>query len=612
VTGQEDTLHVRRHLVRSRVAAGGRAPAVGSAVQRLVVDRLAGVALPAPDDHGVWLIRRLDVTVPVGAAWAPSWIARTLAAGTARALAQAIERGADGERVVFFPDRAAFLARFLVDCADGRAAGRWEYEEFASDRADPSAALQAMIERKPSSALEALAGLAERDLRHVVDRLAPADADAVLGALAAATAPGADDPAPLVVAALARLLDRSALQEEAQAAGLTLFLEVARRQAFPPPTGTEARAREVARLRAIVLAASPDERKELAPAIAEGRWASAGARVARALPEVVAWPAAARREAVRVLVAAGSGEPERTGEPRSSPLATSLGGMFLFLPLLDELPWDAMTAGWPELDGVAPSQLAQFLAVAGALGADRNPATALDAVLRLALGVPTGVGASAINSWSRRIGRDATERSAEALIARLSGDVKVSGAVTVAPLGGDRVVAIDGARGVWLGIAPAAPASIRGLVESVEAGLGRPAAVAGSESWIEACLPPGRPQPDPIDGRLLFRLGPQARYATLGEPFELSPGVTDLFLVAAQALGRELAWRLPGFSRSTLPYLSDNVLQFEASVDVDPGRYVVRVGDPPLHLLLSLAGMNRSRFHLEATGDREWVLTQER
>jgi hypothetical protein len=163
-----------------------------------------------------------------------------------------------------------------------------------------------------------------------------------------------------------------------------------------------------------------------------------------------------------------------------------------------------------------------------------------------------------------------------------------------------------------VGTAAAAPTSIRELVAAIDAGLGRPAAIAATETSIEACLESDRGRPDPIHPALLARLDEQARYTTLGAPFDVAPSARDTLMLAAQALGRELAWRLPGFSRSTLPYLWENVLSFSAEVETEPERFVVHVGDPPLHLVLSLAGLNRLRFRLDTTGDREWVLTRQR
>ncbi len=607
VERRADTLRIHRHLVRWRVARGGVPPARSSLDEHLA-EGLAAMAIPGGHD-GVWLIRRLDVGSSVGAWWTPTSIARAVAAETAGALERVFSRGADGDLVRWFPSRAAFLGRFLVDCADGRARGRWEYAEFEPGAHTPSGAMRAAVAREPGTGLDALVGLSHGDLRRVLDVLEPPDAAAVLAGLAGVTGPHAADPAPLVVAALDRLLQRTILSE-ARAAALAVFLDVAREGGSAPPTGTGSRAREVVGLMAILRGATAREAADLAAGVAGGRWREVGAHVLSRVPELVGWPPDARGAAVRLLMQARTGEPQPARGPQAPLLATSLGGMFLLLPLLEELPWEAMTAGWPDLDGIAPSLLARFLALVGTLGADRNSVAVLDPVLRLALGLPPALGVPGINGWSRSIGPGATRGSTEAFVGGLSRAGKVSGAVTVAPLG-DGVVAVDGARGIWLGTAPAAPGSIRALIGSIDAAIGESVAVAGSEAWIEACLPPGRAQPEPIEPRLLMRLGAQARHCALGGPVDLAPAVRDRFLVAAQALGRELAWRLPGFSRSSLPYLSDNVLTFGATVEAEPARFVVRVGDPPLHLLLSLAGLNRRRFHLDATGDREWVLTRE-
>jgi hypothetical protein len=615
VAQHADTMHVRRHLVRYRVAEGRTAPPARASLDGALIaslaDRMAAVRLPG-GDQGVWLIRRLDVKASVGSSWATDRVAQALAAGAAGALARTLERGADGDAVLWFPDRAAFLARFLLDLADGRAAGRWEYGEFeeVAGRAT-SVAIRAVVAREPGTAVDAMVRLTQADLRRLLARLAPPDADAVLGALATAAVPAAGDPASLVVDALGRSLRRAALPDEPHAAALAVFLDVARQGGSAPPTGTEARAREVVRLAAILRATAPEEAEGLARALAGGDWRAVGGPEMSRLAELVAWPADARREAVRLLVQARGGAPDRATGRRPPSLQTDLGGMFLLLPLLEELPWREATAGWPDRDGVDPVRLAQYLAVIVALGADRNAAAALDQVLRLALGIPPEAGAPAIAAWTRAIEPGTIRRSTEAFIGELRRLGKVSGAVTVAPLQ-DGVVAVDGARGIWLGTAPAAPASIRHLVASIDLALGRPAAITGSEAWIEACLEPARSRPDPIDQRLLDRLDEQARYATLGPPFDLAPEIRGMLTLAAQALGRELAWRLPGFSRSSLAYLSEHVLSFGATVVVEPTRYVVRVGDPPLHLVLSLAGMNRRRFRLDATGDREWVLTQAR
>ncbi len=607
-------VHIRRHLVSYRVAEGSPHLAVRGTLDRLLLASLAE-RLPATlrgGDESVWLIRRLDVRTCIGTSWTSGRVAHALAAATAKALEGTLDReGADGDTVMWFPDRAAFLARFLLDCAVGRAAGQWEYGEFDDlTGGSASSTMRVVIASDPRTGLDALVRLTEPDLGRILSRIVASDADAILRTLGTVSAPDGFEPAALVVDALGRLLDRSELPLEPRVGALALFLDVARHEGSPPPAGTDARAREVVQLMATLRAARPHEARRLAGALAEGAWHAVDPPAMNRLPELVGWPAAARREAVRRLARARLGDTEPSERPRPPLLATDLGGMFLLLPLVDDFPWEPATAEWPGLEGIDGLRLAQYLTVIGALGAERNAAAVLDPVLRLALEVPPKIDASALSAWTLQIGPDAIRRSTEVIVARLRQLGKVSGAVTLAPAR-DGVVAVDGGRGLWLGTAPAAPTAIRDLVASIDAAIGRPIAVTGSEAWIESCLEPGRPQPDPIDKRFLARLGEQARHATVGTPFDLAPPVRELLLLAAQALGRELAWRLPGFSRSTLPYLSENVLSFPATLEVEPARFVVRVGDPPLHLLLSLAGLNRLRFRLHATGDREWVLTQQ-
>jgi hypothetical protein len=74
--------------------------------------------------------------------------------------------------------------------------------------------------------------------------------------------------------------------------------------------------------------------------------------------------------------------------------------------------------------------------------------------------------------------------------------------------------------------------------------------------------------------------------------------------IAAQRVMRQLSWRLPGFSQSSLPYLYANFLDFRASVDPEPNRFVVRVGTPPLNIILAITGLQRTSFNLSWLEDQ--------
>jgi len=103
-------------------------------------------------DPSLWIIRRLEVSLDVNVAWERESLARAWVAQIARWLDATLRDGADGQNVVWFPDRAAYLARFLVDAAQGRAWSKWYYESFAGLHPLPtSAALRTAICDQPVS-----------------------------------------------------------------------------------------------------------------------------------------------------------------------------------------------------------------------------------------------------------------------------------------------------------------------------------------------------------------------------------------------------------------------------------------------------------------------------
>jgi hypothetical protein len=74
---------------------------------------------------------------------------------------------------------------------------------------------------------------------------------------------------------------------------------------------------------------------------------------------------------------------------------------------------------------------------------------------------------------------------------------------------------------------------------------------------------------------------------------------------------RAFAWRLPGFASSNLRYLWGNFLDFSASLDEETDRRVVRVGRPPLRLVLGLTGSTRQSYRLSWLDERPLTLFEE-
>jgi len=87
-------------------------------------------------------------------------------------------------------------------------------------------------------------------------------------------------------------------------------------------------------------------------------------------------------------------------EPGADPEHTRLGGLFLLLPLLAELPLAQACAGWPAVDDVVPEQLVAALTLGAALGV--GTAVLADPWARLALALPPAV-ETAVVAWSRAV-----------------------------------------------------------------------------------------------------------------------------------------------------------------------------------------------------------------
>jgi len=83
--------------------------------------------------------------------------------------------------------------------------------------------------------------------------------------------------------------------------------------------------------------------------------------------------------------------------------------------------------------------------------------------------------------------------------------------------------------------------------------------------------------------------------------------VEDTALIVVRAL----AWRLPGFSTASLPYLFENFLDFPAAIEEHQDRRLVRLGAPPLQLLLNMTGICRWQYAVTWLGGKRFELYPE-
>jgi len=514
-------LEVYRHHVSCRVlgasAAGGSL--VRTAVEDVLAEHLSRVMGTIAADGGYWVIRRLDVYAAVGAGWSPRQVAGSVATSFAVGITDVMRAGVDPEAAVWFPDRAAFLSAFLLDLAMGRTRGRWEYAQFADLLHDPSSVVRRLSADEPEAVLRALVLLDQRELVQVVETVDPRGTDEILACLSLASGPV--EAAPGSVLDAAEELTRSGHLPRDSPATLLIALTASRRQPSIALTAIASAAVAVSAALALCLE-SGASRQLLREALRSARWAelarSAGADAFDDLLPLVHWSRAERARLIGIL-----DDEESANETTGAKVHTPFGGMFLFLPLLDDMwDWSAATRDWPDGAETPPARLLRLLVVGAALGRGVGAATARDPLLRRALGIGGDVTTTALVAWL--------------------GELDVQ--------------------------------HIRRFESAARATLATAA------------------DPD----------------LTLGQPFVESVA-TDLVARAATSLLHALAHRLAGMADATAPYLWRNLLDFDAWVTIDAAAAVVELSNPPLHLLLSLAGLNRGSFRLLYTEETTWTLT---
>jgi hypothetical protein len=314
---------------------------------------------------------------------------------------------------------------------------------------------------------------------------------------------------------------------------------------------------------------------------------------------------------------------------------TALGGVFLLLPLLDELPLAEAVQDWPTLEEIDPVTLVRFLLLVQCCGQPRAQHAFNDPLLRDLLAVPPSLSPALLADWGARLS-PAQQHTLLATLARwhsergaITGEVQL---LTRSPArGAPLVVWLDGVRGIWLAVyrySPRQAERLPALLRERLAGEEEPAVLLSHADWLEPLrreFPASRildlaeatatlteEVPD-LAERLarLPKLSAELAYLSLPRSWGPARPWQWTLNVAAQGLLRNFAWRLPGFAGSNLPYLYSNFLDLTASLEDEPDRRVVRLGRPPLHLILTMTGMLRKVYRLSWLDDRPFALFPE-
>src|SRR2546425_1083269 len=192
--GNPTTLTI--HRLHAQYLVSSEHPNPQSVSARL--DQVAGKTLPgtlaaalsrllplsAPD---VWLIRWLELDLDVGLDLGEEAVTRSWAGQIASSIAEIVDGQRETNEVLHFRDRAAYLARFLLDLADGLAWGKWYYRRFDGLRPLPvSAAARTAVCEDSETGSRALMQIPEPGLARVIESLNEQDAKLVLKAIAEA------------------------------------------------------------------------------------------------------------------------------------------------------------------------------------------------------------------------------------------------------------------------------------------------------------------------------------------------------------------------------------------------------------------------------------------
>lgn len=610
--------------------------AVTKELAPILASRLAAWFANAGPD--LWLIRRLELTVDVNAAWEREAIARAWTQAVTHELSMTLQGAGDGVNALWFPDRATYLARFLVDVAEECAWGKWYYEAFAGLRPLPtSAVLRTAICEQPALGQAALLHLSAVELKQVLRALTLHDAQRVLDRLAEDASPGEAIRCFQAVWSVWQTLPVDSFGTDEERAALGLYLAASRADAQAGGLPLRTAVGSLLRLALLLAGDSAEQGQQWLAVLSRGDRAALAATVGTADAEILApllrCPPDWVQEVGQTLLSRHQGPVPRTSTPERR--YTALGGVFLLLPLLDELPLAEAVQDWPALEEIDPVTLVRFLLLVQCCGQPRAQHAFNDPLLRDLLAVPPSLSPALLADWGVRLS-PAQQHTLLATLARWHGERgAVTGEVQLlarSPArGAPLVVWLDAARGIWLAVyrySPRQAERLPALLRERLAGEEESAVLLSHADWLEPLrreFPASRildlaeaaatlTEEIPDLAERLARLPKlSAELAYLSLPRSRGPARPWQWTlsVAAQGLLRNFAWRLPGFAGSNLPYLYSNFLDLTASLEDEPDRRVVRLGRPPLHLILTMTGMLRKVYRLSWLDDRPFALFPE-
>jgi hypothetical protein len=536
---------------------------------------------------GVWLIRSLTLDVDLNLDAGEDQVAESWAKQAAISVARILQENAEADQVLHFSSAAAHLAHFLRDLADGSAWEKWYYRKFEGMRHLPlSAALRTAICRDPSTGLEALQQMNESAVRRVLSALNEHDAKHILNEIAR------EDR--LQQLDLAQLNPHSALQyafDGEHRSALHLYLRLSKQH--PQAAGSQLKSTAVS----LVC---------LARCLRDAPQQTALINILACGDAVALFQSLAPSDAERLLPLLGAPVdwlqsiaqaqfPSSASIPSEETRHTAAGGVFLLLPLLDAMPIDAATQHWPALNDCAPASIVRWIILMRCFG---NAGAALvfhDPLVRDLLRISPQIDASSLKTWQRALTRrQLLDFQNQIALWQIDSSIATEFSISAFATGSkpQSLLCCEQQHRSLLLALPDSPSSPTLLLNAINAWL----ALADSTNIpvADEHQLAGTPLAE-ADLQALLR---DLEFLRLPTALRSSQRSELTFSVAARALLRNFSGRLMGFSQSGLEYLFVNFLDIPASMQTSSGQSIVRLGQPPLHVVLSLAGMNRQSYTL--------------
>lgn len=371
------------------------------AIGRSEVSRALAVSLKPFSGQSVVRIRRLTFDWAGNIDEPDALLSRRLAIATAGAVERAIAAGGDG--VVIFPDRAAYLAAFLVAAGKGDAWGRWWFKEFDGLKPLPtSAGLREAMLRDRSVGVAALRRLSPIERIGVLAALTRQDATRILDGL---TTTGAEIDQAVSFAAVVTALSRDRMvmslpSDAHRQLAIGLAAQTGETDAFCRSI-CEAAATLLALHHALLLATPERARRLVRAALGirdEELRALVGPDLADRLAPLLSQGRAKCAAAIRPLMPRRAGAHSEWREEPSH-YYSPFGGLFLLLPLLHELHLAEKMRDWPEPPEGDAAAIVSLLVLASCSGSKTASRVFADPAWRVLFEIPPRLSWEAAGKW---------------------------------------------------------------------------------------------------------------------------------------------------------------------------------------------------------------------